>query len=192
MAPLLASDSVKSIMRNETHQVSLGVFGVAIDIVPDLITFDCALQLLAGAILGFCKTNQVDCSQIYGNVVLFVLLQFKKKVMETEFADQPTVRFLAAESFQKIKSICIFASKQCDANVYLAMTRYRKNLSPKPVELRLYPQQFDTIIQHLATDILKLKLKHLIDVFVRVGVILKVLISPTIPCETFHSEHEYV
>jgi hypothetical protein len=32
-----------------------------------------------------------------------------------------------------------------------------------PVELRFYPEQFDTIMQHLVADILKLK--HLIDVF---------------------------
>jgi hypothetical protein len=40
--------------------------------------------------------------------------------METEFADQPSpVKFLAAELFQKIKFMCIFASKQYDVHINL-------------------------------------------------------------------------
>ena len=56
----------------------------------------------------------------------------------------------------------------------------------KPIELRLYTEQFEKILGHVATDVLKLR--NLIDVLVRVGVIVKLISSPTIPCQQYTAE----
>ena len=156
----------------DSRAVTKGFFGVTTSICPDLVTFDCAIELLYGALHGFrSKDHQVDNSQIYANCVMLILLSHEK-LLVTNCGDRKSLSVL---SYRKLLNICIFASKQCDSHVYRAITQHIKN-TPKrkrSVPMVMYQDNYELILRHMSTEILKLR--SLVDVFVRLGVIMKIV-----------------
>ena len=65
-------------LREDTHLVTKSAFGVAIDPIPIVLRFNCALELLNGAVLGYRKKHQVDTGKMYNNVVLANLLRYER------------------------------------------------------------------------------------------------------------------
>ena len=173
-------------INTDSQEVTRGVFGKPMSIIPHLITFDCALELLYGAIFGFRNDKQVDCSQSYHNCVMYILLDYERHQMLMSEVPTHLDNSVAVSSFNQLLNLCVFASKQCDSHVFLAISRYLKSLpiAKKSIELRLYQEQYQTMLMYVATEILKQR--SLIDAFV--GVVLKIVTTEKLPSKQYSTD----
>ena len=117
----------------DASAVTKGLFGTSTSICPNLFTFDCAIELLYGGVLGFRSDHQVDNPKMYANCVMYILLNHEKLLMKNP-GDQKSIA-IATSSYRKLLDVCIFAAKQCDSHIYRAMTQHIKN-TPRKKTLR--------------------------------------------------------
>ena len=171
----------KQQLRRETKIVTKELFGKEIDPVPIAMKFDCAMELVNGAIQGYRIEGQIDTGKMYTNIVILILLRHEHKTSGVN--EESVLKDCARVTLDRIRSTCVCVCKQCNSHVYLAMRDQRKNMKNPPPEMRLYKDQIDHINRYLARTLTKLP--RVVDVISRISVVMALYEIETIQCEPF-------
>ena len=91
----------------DSQDVSLDHYKIRITPIPILMKFDCALELLAGSIIAFRSNGcQVNSSPMYSNIMMYLLLQHEKTLLNDESSSSSSVK-RAKTSVERIIKHCI-------------------------------------------------------------------------------------
>ena len=168
-------------LRKDAKLVSAEWFGFEIDPIPVAVKFDCALELLHGAVSGYRMLNQVDTGKTYHNVVLLILLHHEYTT--NELNDVALLMQHSKTTHDIIKKHCPCVFKQCSVHVCRAMRDIRSNMKSPPKEMNIYRDQFDTIHAHLAATLRNLP--RIVEVITRLSVVIALYEMEELHCQQF-------
>ena len=149
---------------------------------PVVIKMDCALELMNGCIGAFRSEGMVEDCTAYNQCVMLVLLRHEAKLACMKDGDN--LCKLAVASHEKLLQVspCIF--KQCKTHVLRAMREYpTKNRIKLPIEMRLWPDQFEYLFSKLANEVTELG--SICEVITRMCVLVTIFSTEYLPCSCF-------